>query len=331
MKAMLLESFGNGHDFVQGDVPVPCPGPGELLLKVAASSFNPIDNKIAVLGGQLGFAPSLPHILGMDVSGEVVEVGPGRSRFKPGDRVFGCAGGLTGIPGALAEYMTVDERLVARAPQTMALADAAAIPLVAITAWLGLSSRAGIRAGETLLVQGGAGGVGHMAVQLGVHAGAEVHATVSSDLKGAVVEALGAVPIDYTQTSVDQYVADATGGDGFHVVFDTVGGVSLDNSFLAARREGRVITTVARSSHDLSPMHARSLSLHVVFMLLPLITGEGRSAYGEILAEVANLVDRDRLAVLLDEARFPYTEIAAAHRYWEAGKALGKIVIDVAP
>ncbi len=157
-----------------------------------------------------------------------------------------------------------------------------------------------------------------------------MYATVSDDVKAMVVENLGATPINYKETSVTQYVSDYTYGDGFDVVFDTIGGDNLDQSFRAAILEGDVVTTVARSSHDLSLMHSRSLSLHVIFMLLPLITGEGRSVYSTILNQVASLVDKDKLAVLLDEQRFDYSDIADAHRYWARGESLGKIVIDVA-
>lgn len=168
-----------------------------------------------------------------------------------------------------------------------------------------------------------------MAVQLGVHAGATVYATVSSKEKGMIVEALGGTPVFYRDTDVDEYVADATKGQGFDVVFDTVGGPTLDVSFAATRPGGQVVSTVSRSTHDLSVMHAKGLSLHVVFMLLPLITGCGRPVYGQILKEVARLVDEDLLAVLIDEHRFNCTEIAEAHRYWQGGSALGKISVKV--
>jgi len=330
MKAMLLETYGDGYDFVQHDVSRPVPMPGQVLIRVVGSSFNPIDNKIATLGDQLGFAPALPAILGMDVAGIVEDVGGGMSRFQPGDAVFGCAGGLGSIPGALAEFMVADERLLALAPTCMDLADAAALPLVSITAWLGLFNRARISSGETLLVQGGAGGVGHVAVQLGRYAGAHVHATVSGDTKGAVVESLGGIPVNYHDVEMAELVADTPEGEGFNVVFDTVGGKTLDASFLAAANNGRVITTVSRSTHDLSLMHAKSLSLHVVFMLLPLFTGEDRHPYGQILGQIATLVEQDALAILLDQERFSYTDIGQAHRYWASGEAMGKIVIDVA-
>ncbi len=329
MKAMLLESYGDKLSFAEREIERPVPAPGQVLIKVAGTCLNPIDNKIATLGDQLGFAPKLPAILGMDVSGVVEEVGGGMSRFYPGDRVFGCAGGLGDIPGALAEYMVVDERLIAPAPMHMDLVDVAALPLVSITAWLGLFAKAGIREGQTLLVHGGAGGVGHMAVQLGVHAGAEVYATVSSDTKAAAVEAMGGVPIDYKEVSLDKYVAAATEGEGFDVVFDTIGGSVLDSSFEAAAEGGQVVSTVTRSTHDLSLLHAKSLSLHVVFMLLPLISGQNMAMYGKILSEVAGLVDEDKLAILLDEKRFDFTNVRAAHDYWASGEAMGKISIII--
>jgi len=329
MKAMLLEQYGGEYAFAEHEVEMPEAKPGEVLIKVAGSSLNPIDNKLATMGDQLSFAPKLPAILGMDVSGVVVDAGSGMSRFRPGDKVFGCAGGLGAMPGALAEYMVADERLIAPAPLRMDVVDVGVLPLVSITAWLGLFCKASIKAGQTLLVHGGAGGVGHMAVQLGVHAGAKVYATVSSPEKGAIVEELGGIPINYREKGVAQYVADTTFGEGFDVVFDTVGGANLDGSFQAAKVGGQVISTVTRSTHDLSPMHANSLSLHVVFMLLPMISGEGRALHGQILKEIAGLIDTDKLAVLIDEKQFDYTEIAEAHRYWETGNSIGKIAVKV--
>lgn len=329
MKAMLLERYGDEYAFVPHEIERPEPRPGEVLIKVAGSSLNPIDNKIATLGDKLGFAPRLPAVLGMDVSGTVEDIGHSMSRFQPGDRVFGCAGGLAGLPGSLAEYMVADERLVAHAPRDMDLADAGALPLVSITAWLALFQRACLKPCRTLLVHGGAGGVGHIAVQLGVHAGAKVFATVSSEDKAAVVESLGGVSINYREASVADYVAEHTDGDGFDVVFDTVGGSCLDASFEAAAIGGQVVSTVTRASHDLSSMHAKGLSLHVVFMLLPLITGQDRPLYAKILREIAGMVDDEALAVLMDERVFEYTEIAEAHRYWASGEAMGKIGVIV--
>lgn len=330
MKAMLLEEFGSNYQFVEHEVERPEPGPGQVLIKVVGSSLNPIDNKIATLGDGLPFAPKLPAILGMDVSGTVEALGEGVTAFHVGDAVFGCAGGLGDMPGALAEYMVADHRLIASAPRTMDLASAATLPLVVITAWLGVFDKASLKRGQTLLVHGGAGGVGHMAVQLGAHVGAEVFATVSSPEKAAIVEALGGTPVYYRERSVTDYVQEYTAGKGFDVVFDTVGGAVLDQSFEAAAIGGQVVSTVTRSTHDLSLLHAKSLSLHVVFMLLPLSTGHGRELYGEILSNMSALVDEDALAVLIDERSFSFTDIAGAHRYWADGAALGKIAIAIA-
>lgn len=329
MKAILLDAYGPEYAFVEREIDTPKPGPGEVLIKVAGSNFNPIDNKIVTLGDYLSFAPKLPAVLGMDVSGEVVEVGKNVSRFRVGDRVMGCAGGLADLPGALAEYMVADQRLLAPAPACMDLVEAACLPLVSITAWLGLFDKASVSRGQTLLVHGGAGGVGHMAVQLGVHVGAEVFATVSSPEKGSVVEALGGVPVYYRDMRVEEYVEAFTGGKGFDVVFDTVGGLVLDQSFAASRTGGQVVSTVTRASHDLSLMHSKSLSLHVVFMLLPMLTGEGRELHGEILSNISELVDEDALAVLLDKRTFDYRDVASAHKYWESGRATGKISISL--
>ncbi|MBF0142180.1 MAG: zinc-binding dehydrogenase, partial [Magnetococcales bacterium] len=147
---------------------------------------------------------------------------------------------------------------------------------------------------------------------------------------GEAALALGADRvIDYRTTSVADYVEALTGGQGFDVVFDTVGMGNLDGSFQAARAGGTVVTCVARSTHDLSPLHAKGLSLHVVFMLLPLLTGRGRERHGEILRRVSELVDAGKLRPLIHERRYSFDEVPAAHAALEAGEAFGKILIRI--
>jgi NADPH2:quinone reductase len=208
--------------------------------------------------------------------------------------------------------------------------EAAALPLVAITAWQALD-RAALPAGEHALVHGGVGGVGHLAVQLAKARGARVATTVSSRDAARIAQDLGADDaILYREEPVDAYVARLTGGRGFDVVVDTVGGPNLDASFRAARLEGRVSTTNARSTHDLGVLHAKALSLHVVFMLIPLLHGTGREGHGRILREVAELADAGEVRPLLDEARFTLDRAPDAHRRLASGEAKGKIVVDVA-
>jgi NADPH2:quinone reductase len=328
MRAMLLEAFGDVSNFRLGDIPRPEPGPGQVLVRVAAASVNPVDVKIRRLAP--AFAPALPAVLGMDFAGLVEEVGEGVADYAPGDEVYGCAGGVGQRQGALAELMPADVRFLARKPRSLTLRQAAALPLVAITAWDALHGKAGMRAGEHALIHGGAGGVGHVAVQLAKAAGLTVAATVSSLAKAGLARSLGADEIiKYTEEEPAAYVARLTGGAGFDLALDTVGGATLDASLAAVRPRGRVVSTNTRGSHDLSPLHAKALTLHVVFMLLPLVGAAAEPDYAAVLREVANLADAGRLTPLLDERAFSLARTAEAHSLVESGKAVGKVVVDV--
>lgn len=327
MKAQLLHSYGEKPDFHLAEIPLPALKPGHVLVRVAATSVNPIDIKIRKM--RPVFAPALPAILGMDVAGTVESVGQGVTDFKPGDEVFGCAGGLTDMPGALAQFTLADARLLALKPANLTMVEAAALPLVGITAWNALFDRARIQAGQSALIHAGTGGVGHVAVQLAKSRGARVATTVSSAGKAELAKSLGADEIiNYREEKPQEYVSRLTGGQGFDIVFDTVGGTNLDASFLAARAGGIVVSTNTRSTHDLSPLHAKGLTLSVVFMLLPLITGQGRERHGQIMALLADLVQTGKIRPLPGKV-FCLEEIAQAHEFLDSGLALGKVVIRV--
>lgn len=328
MKAQVLRQYGPDANFELTDIPQPMIHPGHLLVQVKATSLNPIDSKIRRLA--LPIAPELPGVLHGDVAGIVKEVGEGVTDFQIGDEVYGCAGGVKGHGGALAEYMVVDAQLVAHKPRTLDFLRAAALPLVSITAWEGAIDRAHIQPDQTILIHGASGGVGHIALQLAAIKGASVYATTSTKEKADIGYRLGAREIIYYREELPEaYVRRLTGGDGFDIVFDTVGGRNLDQSFKAAANNGQVITIVARSTHDLTPMHQRGLSLHAVFMLLPMLTGKGRAHHGDILRQIAKWVDEGQIKPLIDPTRFTLHDINAAHEYFESGKHIGKIVIEI--
>ncbi|HKJ71349.1 MAG TPA: zinc-dependent alcohol dehydrogenase family protein [Gammaproteobacteria bacterium] len=326
MKAMIISDFGEPDVLQAADLPVPELRPGHVLIRTAATSVNPVDCLIRGMGP--AFAPTPPAVLHGDVAGVVEAVADDVSAFRPGDEVFGCAGGVAGTEGALAELMLADADLLARKPSSLAMREAAALPLVTITAWEGLFQRARVGAGSRLLIHGGAGGVGHIAVQLAKAAGAEVTATVSTDAKAELAQSLGADEVvRYREEGVTDYVERLTGGEGFDVVFDTAGGANLPNALAAARPHGEVVTTVALGEHDLTPAHLAGLSLHVIFMLLPLIRGKGRRGHGDILARAARLADQGWLRPVLDSSRLRADQAARAHERLEAGAASGKIVL----
>ena len=201
MQAQIIHAWGGAERFEAATLPDPTPGPGEVLVQVAATSVNPADYKLRQAGPPI--APALPAVLGCDVAGRVLAVGDGVAGFAEGDEVYGCVGGVRGMPGCYAEMIAADARLLAPKPAALTLREAAALPLVTITAWEGLA-RAGVRAGQTVLVHGGAGGVGHIAIQLAKARGAEVATTVSSGEKAALARSLGADhTIDYRAEPVD--------------------------------------------------------------------------------------------------------------------------------
>lgn len=329
MKAMVLNEYGEASEFRPAELDKPVAGAGQVLVRIAATSVNTVDTMIRQMGQEnLPLSPDLPALLGMDFAGTVEAVGDGVSDFAPGDEVYGCAGGLIGLPGALAEYIAADVRLIAHKPKTLSMREAAAMPLVGITAHEGLV-RAGTQAGQKVLVHGGAGGVGHLAVQLAKDMGAEVYTTITGDQQSKIVADYGATAIDFKTEEVADYVARHTDGAGFDVVFDTVGGANLSNSFAAAALNGNVSTTVSLLELDLTPVHFRGLSLHVVFMLIPMLHDHKRETHGATLARLAELVDSGAITPLLDEQRFELAQVGDAYARLTSGQAIGKVVVDI--
>jgi len=327
MKAMVLNNYGEDAVFEAAEVEKPIAGPGHVLVKISASSVNTVDTMIRTMGKELPLSPDTPAILGMDFAGTIEAVGDGVTDYSVGDEVYGCAGGLADLPGTLAQYMVADCDLVAKKPSNLSMREAAALPLVAITAYEGLM-RAGIKAGQKVLVHGGSGGVGHVALQLAKHFGADVYSTGGGETQLQLIEQLGATGINYKTESVEQYVAKHTDGAGFDIVFDSVGGANLTNSFEAARLNGQVATTVSMCELDLTPAHFKGLSLHVVFMLIPMLHNFHREDHGEILSKLAEIVDAGGLKPVLDENQYSLGQAGEAHARLESGKAMGKVVIE---
>jgi len=326
MRALVLET-ANGP-FVSRQVPRPLAGAGQVLVEIAASGVNPLDTKIRA-GAAAHAKHPLPAVLGLDLAGVVRAVGAGVERFRVGDEVYGLAGGVGGLQGSLAEYAAVDADLLARKPANLSLREAAALPLVVITAWEGLVDRAQTGAGQKVLVHGGTGGVGHVAVQIAKALGAEVFATVSP-AQFETVRRLGATPIDRTSATVEDYVAQHTGGAGFDVIFDTVGGAVLDASFKAARvYGGHVVSALGWGTHALAPLSLRAATYSGVFTLLPMLTGRGRARHGQILAEAARLVESGRLVPMMDDRRFSLDTALEAHDLVATAMTRGRVVVEV--
>ena len=306
----------------------PVPGKGQVLIKVQAVGINPLDTKIAA-GGAAHARQPLPAVLGIDLAGTVVERGEGVDDFTPGDEVFGMAGGIGGAQGALAEYIVVDARLIASKPRSLSMREAAALPLAFITAWEGLVDRANVRPGQQVLVHGGAGGVGQMAVQIAKARGAAVYATGSADSLGFIRE-LGASAIDYRTQDADSYVHQYTEGEGFDIVYDTVGGPTLDASFSAVKAyTGHVLSCLGWGQHSLAPLSFRGASYSGVFTLMPLLTGKGREHHGWILRKAAALVETGALRIKVDQTRFGLEDVNEAFAQVAEGRGKGKTVVQI--
>ncbi len=310
------------------ELPRPVPRQGEVLVRIAASGLNPLDTKIRA-GAAAHAKHPLPLVLGIDMAGVVEAVGEGVSRFKAGDEVYGMTGGVGGLQGSLAQYAAVDAELLTLKPSNLSMREAAALPLAFITAYSGIVDRARLQAGQTVLVQGGAGGVGYVSVQLARALGATVFATVSERDRG-MIEALGATPIDYRAQTVEQYVASATHGAGFELVVDTVGGATLDASFAAVKHFGHVVSALGWGTHALAPLSFREATYSGVFTLHALLSGQGRAHHGEMLRVAAQLAEEGKLAPRLDPRRFDLNSAQLAYDALTDGSARGKIVVDVA-
>lgn len=323
MKAYIVETPSG--PFQRTEVATPSPASNQVLVKIFASGVNPLDTKIRA--GQAGHAKQpLPAILGLDMAGVVEAVGSDVSAFKPGDEVYGMVGGVAGLQGTLAEYITADAALLAHKPSALSMRQAAALPLVTITAWEGLIDRAQVHAGQTVLIHAGAGGVGYAAIQLALARGAKVFTTVSAD-KREIVEALGVTAIDRNASAAD-YVDQYTADEGFDIVYDTLGGPVLDASFLAVKRyTGRVVSCLGWGTHALAPLSFRAATYSGVFTLLPLLSGNGRANHGHILEEAAKLANSNLLKPLLVAQDFG-TDIAAAYDAVARGSK-GKVVLEL--
>ncbi len=297
-------------------LPMPVAGEGELLLKVLASGFNPIDTKI-----RAGLAPIAAdnQVPGCDVCGEVISVGQNVSGFVPGDRVYGCAGGVKGSSGTLCRFMVVDAELMAPAPKSISAEQAAVLPLVSITAFEALE-RLHVAAGESCLIMGGSGGVGLRAVQLAKLRGAVVTATAGNDTRKDQIASFDATAIGHDEVTSKAGMFDK--------VLDTHGGESLQAGLMAAGPGAQVATISARNTYDLTQAHAKGLTLHAVFMLLPLLTGKGRINHGRFLHWLAKEVDAQRIAVPETETQ-PASAVASVHRRYETGDLKTKVAFTL--
>ena len=316
MRAMVIPEFGGPDLFEERDVPRPEPGPGEILVRVFASSVNPIDTKLRADGSFAGLEPLV--ILGADVSGVVEEVGAGVEDFAPGDEVYYTPEVLGPDSNrSYAEYNVVVATIAARQPASLSHEEAAAVPLAGGTAYEAIVRRLAIKVGETILVHGGAGGVGSFAVQIAKASGARVLASAGTHNQDTLKELGVDVAIDYTSEDVFEVALDDTGGMGVDAVLDTAGGDLIANSLQATRSFGRLASIISLQG-DLTPAYQLNQTIYGV-----LTTRERRR-----LDEITRLIERGQMRPLVDEV-LPLNEVARAHERLESGHGRGKVVLRV--
>lgn len=316
MRAVVVERFGGPEGLELKEVPRPEPGPGELLVRVMAAGTNPVDAKLRQFGG--GRRVTAPVILGYDVSGVVEAVGPGVTKFEPGDEVYYMLEVYGKRPGGYAEYNVVPETIVVRKPPSLSHEEAAAVPLACGTAWEGIVRRLEVQPGETVLIHGGAGGVGSFAVQLAKACGARVIASAGTSNQETLKRLGVDVAVDYTREDPIEVAREATGGDGVDAVFDAVGGDLISRSIRATRPFGRM-ATVLDPSGPLERLALKNLTLYGI-----LITPDATR-----LEAMTRLIEHGKLRPLVDRV-LPLEEVQEAHRRLDTGHGRGKVVLQVA-
>ena len=329
MKAASIEQTGSPDAIRFGDLPDPEPKPGEVRVKVAAVAVNPIDTYIR--GGVVNMPLPKPFVVGCDLAGTVDKVGPGTSRFKIGDRVWGSNQGLLGRQGTFAELACVHEDFLYPSPLEVKDEDLAAIALVGITAHLGLFQCARLQPGETVFVNGGTGGVGSTVVQMAKAVGAQVATTVGSNEKVKQARSLGAdLAINYKTEDVAAKLKEFTGGAGLHVWYETLREPDYDKIVDALRLRGRAVVMagrVARPPFPHGPFYVKCLSLFG-FAMFNVPPAEQRTCAEDINRWLADGKLKPNIA-----RRMKLSETAAAHQLQEdntlkgAGTLAGKIVL----
>jgi NADPH:quinone reductase-like Zn-dependent oxidoreductase len=315
MRAISQDAFGGPEVLHEVRLPRPAPLPTEVLVRVVCAGVNPVDAKTRAGGGMAGILGEPPFILGWDVSGVVEEVGFGVHTLKPGDEVYGMPW-FPRAAGAYAEYVTAPSRHFARKPATLGHAEAAALPLAALTAWQVLTDTAGVRPGQRVLVHAAAGGVGHLAVQFAKHLGAYVIGTAREE-KHDWLRKLGADEmIDYTAVRFEEAVRDVD------VVVDLMGDEvdSISTRSLETLRPGGLLVAVPSGVSPELVQQAEAKGVRVTPYLV--------EPDGAALRQIARLLDSGEVSVEV-EAVLPLEEAATAHRRLAEGRTRGKLVLRV--
>ena len=331
MEAVVMQAPGGADVLRPQELPVPeIRHDTDVLVRLRAAGLNPIDAKLRQNPGS--YAMPLPVVLGFDGAGVVEATGKAVTRFAPGDEVYFCHPSFGGRSGSYAAYTVVPEILLARKPARLSFTEAAAVPLALITAWESLFDRANVQAGQKVLVHGGAGGVGHLAIQLAKHAGADVCATVSSETKASFVNSLGADEhIYYRDEDFAQAVLRWTDGQGVDVALDTVGGQTFEQTFAAVHYGGLVVSLLQPApSTNWSIARQRNLGIGLELMLSPTFLNipQAQRAQSRILEACAPRFDNNELKVRVTQT-YSLKNAAHAHNELDSGTHIGKLVLEI--
>lgn len=301
----------------------------EVKIKIQAAGVNPIDTKVRSMA--MFYPDNLPAVLGCDLAGEVIEIGAAVTDFEVGDKVWACHGGLGAEQGNYAQFTVIESQYLSAMPKTIDFNTAAAGPLVLITAWGALFDRGRLQAGETVLIHAGAGGVGHVAIQLAKAKGARVITTVSSTEKAEWVKSLGADEVIlYTEENVQQRIDQLTQGEGVDLTFDTVGGDVFTESITLTAHFGRIVTLLAVDSVDLSEARIRNLSISFELMLVPMLRNlnQARKQHIKILQQCAEYIDNKQLIIKVAKV-YSLADASVVHQLIETGHTTGKYVLNI--
>lgn len=307
MKAAIINAYGSNVEVT--DIAKPTLLADSVMIEVYAASVNPVDNLIRAGYLKAMLPLPLPYTVGNDVSGVITEVGKDVTRFKVGDAVFARPQGMQS--GTFAEFVMVKEQDIANKPANLSHEQAASLPLVALTAWQALVSKANLQRGQKVLIHAGSGGVGSIAIQIAKHLGAEVATTTSTD-NIEMVRALGAdTVIDYRTQEFEKLLKD------YDVVFDTLGGATREKSYAVLKKGGHLVSIIAPP--DTSGLAEKlGVKSDLFFMW----------ASGEQLSQIGQLVEQGVIKPLIDRT-YSLAQVQEAFDYSQSGRAKGKIVIKV--
>jgi NADPH2:quinone reductase len=328
MKAAYINQTGGPENIIYGDLPDPEPGPMECLIKVAAVDVNPVD--LYIRSGAVATKLNFPYILGRDLAGKVIAIGANVKRFKAGDRVWATGQGWEGRQGTFSELAAVDEMWLNQMPGNVTDEEIVAISLVGVTAHVGLVSRANLKAGETLFVNGGTGGVGSSVVQMAKIIGARVITTVGSDEKAAKAREFGAdIVINYKTQNVPEAIKQAA-PNGVNVWWETLREPDFEKTFSLLATHGRMIVMAGRDARPIFPVglfYAKNLSV-LGFVILNSAIEDLQSA----AQDINEWMSAGKLKAQIDRV-MPLAQAAEAHRLQDestikkTGALSGKIIL----